>query len=322
MSHAKSFMNYLQTHTTKRDLREITVQELTAYLSDLREQISERTGRRLSFSTQSMMAFAVKDLFRLLYISDLILTNPCPDIGLKMKTEGIKRAVLSEAEMANILDSIALSDPVSLRDRALFELLYSSGLRIGEALRLKVSDIDTENRMVLIRRGKGGKDRVEPVSEAAMKFLKLHLAGREENKDDLVFLGVLGNLTSSTMNDRFKKIAEKVGVVRKHLSVHSIRHSTATHLLEHGADLRYVQELLGHESIETTAIYTHCLSEGLKRIYKTHHPRENESYVEVNTEYRNRLYAFKEGLSRSKAETERRREYLKKRYEERKRKVL
>jgi site-specific recombinase XerD len=265
-----------------------------------------------------MIAFAVKDLFRLLYISDLILTNPFQDSGLKMKKEGIKRAVLSEAEMSRVLDSIALNEPVSLRDRALFELLYSSGLRIGEALRLKVSDIDIENRMVLIRRGKGGKDRVEPVSEAAMKFLKLQIAGREENKDELVFTGVLGNLTSSTMNERFKKIAEKVGVVRKHLSVHSIRHSTATHLLEHGADLRYVQELLGHESIETTAIYTHCLSEGLKRIYKTHHPRENESYVEADAGYRQKVYEFKDRLVKSKEKTAHRREYLKKRYEERK----
>ncbi len=264
------------------------------------------------------MAFAVHDLFRCLYARDLILTNPCQSYRPKIKREGIKRAVLSEAEMARILDGIPIDDPVRLRDRALFELLYSSGLRIGEALKLKVSDVDVENRMVLIRRGKGGKDRVEPVSETAMSFLKLHLENSGNGKEDLVFKGVKGRLTSSTVNDRFKKMAVKAGVEKKHLSVHSIRHSVATHLLEHGADLRYVQELLGHESIETTVIYTHCLTESLKRMYKTHHPRENESYRETDAEYRNRLYEFKHLLSQSKARTDKTREYLKRRYAEKK----
>jgi integrase/recombinase XerD len=317
MAHARAFLTYL----SGRDLRAVAQQDIASYLAFLRERVSDRTGRPLSFSTRSVMAFAVQDLFRCLYARDCLLTNPFQPSLVKMKREGIKRAVLSEAEMARILDSIAVDDLVHLRDRALFELLYSSGLRIGEALKLKVADVDVENRMVLIRRGKGGKDRVEPVSEAAMKFLKLHLSGREDLKDELVFKGVLGRLTSSTVNERFKKLAAEAGVIRKHLSVHSIRHSVATHLLEHGADLRYVQELLGHESIETTAIYTHCLTESLKRIYKTHHPRENGSYVEADAAYRSKLNAFKARLSRSKAKTEKTREYLRRRYEAKKKKI-
>jgi len=316
MAHAQVFLASL----SGRDLREITKQDIAAYLADLRDRVSARTGRPLAFSTRAAMAFAVHDLFRCLYARDCLLTNPCQGLGTRMKHEGIKRAVLSEAEMARILDAIPVDDPVHLRDRALFELLYSSGLRIGEALKLKTADVDIENRMILIRRGKGGKDRVEPVSEAAVSFLKLHLSAREDRKDEPVFKGVLGRLTSSTVNDRFKKLAAAAGVVKKHLSVHSIRHSVATHLLERGADLRYVQELLGHESIETTAVYTHCLTESLKRIYKSHHPRENASYVEVDAAYRAKLAAFKERLSKSKAKTERTREYLRRRYETRKKK--
>ncbi|HEQ72439.1 MAG TPA: hypothetical protein ENN69_08110 [Spirochaetia bacterium] len=319
--HAQAFLDHLRERTGKRDLREVTARDVMAYVGDLRDRISKTTGRGLSPVTQSMMAFAVKDLFNALYAADLLLSNPCQSLALKMKKQGLKRAVLTEEEAARVLDGITPDDPVGIRDRALFELLYSSGLRIGEALRLTAADIDFDNRMVLLRRGKGGKDRVVPVSTTAAAFLKLHLSvsGREDG-GKRVFTGVLGNLTSSTVNERFKKLAKKAGVMKKRLSVHSIRHSTATHLLEHGADLRYVQELLGHETIETTAIYTHCVIETLKRIYKTHHPRENGSYVEVDAAYLTKLHAFKEELTRSKEKTEKTREYLKKRYEEKKRK--
>jgi integrase/recombinase XerD len=323
LQHLEAFMRYLEERRGKRDLREVTQEDVTGYVSGLNEQISEKTGKRLSGATRYHIAGTLKDLFRFLYAGSLILTNPCQEIGLKPLKDGIRRAVLTEEEMASVLDGMTLDDPVSLRDRSLFELLYSSGLRIGEALRLNVGDLDCENRMALIRRGKGGKDRVVPVSEAAVKFIRMQLEGREEKKEDRVFRGVVGNLTTSTMNERFKKAVRKAGVTRKHVCVHSIRHSTATHLLEAGADLRYVQELLGHESIETTAVYTHCLTESLKRIYKTHHPRENASYVEADSDYRRRLFAFKEELAGAKEITGRRREYAKRRYEERKRgKVL
>lgn len=317
LGHARTFLDYLEGHTMKRDLREVTNQDIISYLGGLRERVSVKTGNRLAAMTRCALAFAVKDLFRLLYATELILANPCQDIALKPLKDGFRRAILTKEEMARLLDGITLDDPVGLRDRAFFELLYSSGLRTGEALRLKVADVDCDNRMILIRRGKGGKDRVVPVSEAAVKFLRLHLETTTVGPEDLVFHGVLGNLTGSTMNERFKKAAREAGVMRKHLSAHSIRHSTATHLLENGADLRYVQELLGHESIETTAIYTHCLTESMKRIYKTHHPRENENYREADAAYRNRIFAFKDELQKSKETTERRREYHKKRYEER-----
>jgi len=136
----------------------------------------------------------------------------------------------------------------------------------------------------LIRNSKFGKDRVVPITETAEKFLKRYLAGRS-SKSEYVFLSANGRITGSTVGHRFRDLLARHNMKRKNISAHSVRHSTATHLLEHGADVRYVQELLGHESIETTVRYTHTLHESLKRVYRIFHPRENEYFKEVDAEY-------------------------------------
>jgi integrase/recombinase XerD len=309
--HFKMFTQYLGKRNIY-DLREVQQKEIKNYISYLNTYISETRGKPLAYQTKSMMVFAVKQAFKCLYVNDLLLANPCQEIKYRIKKRGIVRAVLSRSEISRILDSIECNTHVELRDRAIYELMYSTGLRIGEVLKLKTGDIDLDNRMVLIRRGKGGKDRMEPFNQVSKQFLELYLCSRNKKRDELLFKGVIGNLTGSYMNERFKKAAEKAGVRRKHLSIHSIRHTVATHLLENGADLRYVQELLGHESIETTVIYTHTMYESLKKVYKSHHPRENEYYKEVDTAYRRRLYVFKKRLKKAKQAAEKSYLYLQK----------
>ena len=207
---------------------------------------------------------------------------------------------MSEEEMANFLDKVDIDAYLGLRDRTIFELMYSSGLRVSEVSKLDIEDVDFNERMVLVRGGKWGKDRVEPVSEVATRFLKLYVAARHNTSGPL-FVGEQGRLGGAAINRRLIQHLKAQGGYRAGFCAHSFRHATATHLLAHGADLRYVQELLGHESIETTCIYTHELVENMKRIYKSYHARENELYEEVDEAYLKRLEDFVSRLKRERA---------------------
>ena len=211
------------------------------------------------------------------------------------------------------LDSITGGEHRFLLKRAIFELIYSSGLRVSEAVNLNMSDIDFAGRILTVREGKGGRDRTVPFSEVAALFLKRYIGkGRKEFvsairglPEEPLFLSEYGRLSSVTVRKYFKEILEKTNIKRKRLTVHSIRHSCATHLLEAGADVRYVQELLGHESIETTVKYTHLMMENLKRAYRSAHPRENEYYEEIDEEYLQNIENLKEEIVRRREINER-----------------
>ena len=220
------------------------------------------------------------------------------------------KETLSREEIGKFLDGIDTSFYLGLRDRAIFELIYSSGLRAGEVCNLSAGDVDFESRMIHIRRSKFGKDRVVPVSEVAISFLKKYAHRRRQGP---IFQGTRGRLSPSAVNRRLHKHLKEQGLYREGLSTHSIRHCRATHLLSGGADLRYVQELLGHDSIETTVVYTHELDENLRRIYRSYHPRENGHFREVDSEYWERLDAFKQLRIRQKKRSAQKQEAERKR---------
>ena len=311
MLFVRIFLEYLNQGNRLDDIRDMGIKEIMAYKDYLDKKVSAKTKRPLEENTKISMVYEVRQLFRMLSLNELILTNPLQSLKLKRGIEKEKK-ILSQEEMNNFLDSIDVDDSiVNLRDRSVFELMYSSGLRSSEAVNLKTGDIDFDRRMIIIRQGKWNKDRVEPVSEVGIMFLKKYLSDRLDEKEAYVFKGVKGGkLDITVLNDRFKKWTNETGVYRKGLSVHSIRHSLATHLLECGADLRYVQELLGHGSIEITVKYTHILYDSLKKMYKSYHPRENEYYDEIDDEYREKLDTFKKRLVKIKETTVKRREYI------------
>jgi len=282
------------------DIRDIDIEFIKKYVNHLNETISPKTRKSYAKRTKKGFIGTVRLLFRCLYLKEKILINPLQGYSFNPQGEEKTRDMLSEKEMAAFLDNIDIHSPLGLRDRAMFELMYSSGLRVSEVSALNVEDIDRKNRMILIRRAKWEKDRVVPVSKVAMEFLERYIPLKKLRTRKAVFTGSCGRLMGNGINTRFKKWLEEAGISREHLSAHSIRHSVATHLLAHGADLRYVQELLGHESIETTVIYTNELYDNLKRIYKSYHPRENEYYKEVDEEYLARIEAFKRELERQK----------------------
>jgi integrase/recombinase XerD len=316
----KRFFRFLKQSGRKCDLRRVGRAEVEEYILYIQRIKSKHTKKPIGAVLRKMLVDAVKKLFRALYLNEYLLTSPLQGLKYLPKEESARRATLSEEEIAKVLDGIKVNTPNGFRDRVLYELMYQTGLRVGEVIRLRLADVDAGSRMLFVQ-GKGSKPRLQPLSDVAIHFLTPYLKTKGEDKNLPLFKGRAkdGRLTAVTINKRFKAWCKKAGIVRKHLSIHSIRHSIAGHLLSKGAGIRYVQEFLGHESIATTTTYTHLLYENMKRIYKTYHPSENECYREVEPAYLEKLALFKRELKRASKIASKRGEYLHKRYlEERK----
>jgi site-specific recombinase XerD len=287
LADTEEFAEWLKERYGIADFREVERRRVKEYLAHLEAKVKPKTGDHLRRETVKSKLTALRMLFRSLAREELILSNPCEEVEYKVRRDDGRRVVLSEEEMARLLDMAGDDNPAGLRDRAMFELMYSSGLRCAEVVKLAVTDVDFERRFVMIRNAKFGRDRVVPMTEAAAAILAKYLETAGRLREEPVFPGGAGGRMSPlTVWKRFRRLLKKAGLVKPLLSPHSIRHSTATHLLEHGAGVRQVQELLGHSCIQTTVGYTHMLTESLKRIYKTHHPGENACFREVDDEYR------------------------------------
>jgi site-specific recombinase XerD len=296
------FFMFLKNRNVK-DVRDVNPEVITSFFKSLLTLVTARRKKPFSANSQTTLLATLKQFFRGLYVNELILENPFRKVDIRIKTEEKKRIIMTPGEMFEFLDSITLDQPLGLRDRTIFELMYSSGLRVSDAARINREDINLKEETILIRQGKGKKDRVIPVHKVALKFLKLFLIESRLKKGTLFYSTYKqARLSSSSINNRFIYWLKKAGLYRCNLSSHCIRHSTAVHLLAGGADLRYVQELLGHESIETTVLYTHELEDNLKKIYKTYHPRENKYFKEVDSEYMNRIEEFERLLKRRLAD--------------------
>lgn len=282
------------------EVRSLGRKDLASYQTYLLKQRSRKTGEPLAASTVNGRFSAVTLLYSCLYRSRVITENPCHGLERTLQRPPLwKRRPLTREEMTRFLDGLDTGTAVGLRDRTLFELIYSSGLRVSEAASLKVGDIDFERRLMIVR-GKLDRDRMVPISEVATDFLSAYLGGRVETADAWVFPGYKGHLTGSHISEEFRDILRHLDMDRKDISTHSIRHSTATHLLENGASVRHVQELLGHASIESTVRYTHVMTDGLAKVYRKHHPREHELFESVDEEYEGRLRKLLEGGSKER----------------------
>jgi len=282
------------------DIRTFGKKELSAYFAWLSTQPSKRTGERLAPRTVNTRFQWIGLLYSVLYRSGVIAANPMHGLSAKVpEPAGWQRRPLTRDEITTFLEAIDTTTPVGLRDRTLFELIYSSGLRVSEAAALKVGNIDFERRLMVVR-GKFDRDRMVPFSEVARDFLVRFLADKTDRLDAWVFEGFRGptkggHLRAMSISERFRNLLREFGMDAPELSTHSIRHSTATHLLENGASVRHVQELLGHKSIESTVRYTHVMTDGLQKVYRRHHPREHELYEVVDDEYERRLGALARG---------------------------
>jgi site-specific recombinase XerD len=294
----RMFLDYLKEQKELVDMREVSKADLLDYVAYLQTVPSRKQGATglLSEKTKCQKVSDVRQFFKVLYWGGYLLTNPAKDLHYRKKEQKL-RIILSLEEVERLLDGIKEEEQCGKRDRGLFELIYSSALRSGEAARLKVGQIDSEHRIIYIKKGKFGRDRFVPVTAAAMDLVLYYLGERKGNTEAYIFPGhSRGHIHTSWINERFKYWAKEAGVFKEGLTVHSLRHATATHLLEAGAGIRYVQELLGHESIETTVWYTKHLYENLKRVYRSYHPRENAYYKEVGAEYWAKIEVLKARL--------------------------
>jgi site-specific recombinase XerD len=276
------------------DLRAVGKKDLVAYHGHLAKVKSKRDGENLAANTINNRFHSVCTLFSVLYRAGAIAENPAHGLDLDIPTpSGWKRRPLSRDEINHFLESIDTTTKQGLKDRTLFELIYSSGLRVAEAAALKVGDIDFERRVMVVR-GKFDRDRVVPFSEVAHAFLLHYLGEKVSIPETWVFVGYAGptkdcHIASTSISERFRTLLRRFDMDKKEISTHSIRHSTATHLLENGASVRHVQELLGHKCIESTVRYTHVMTDSLARVYRRHHPREHELFETVDEDYQKRL---------------------------------
>ena len=244
--------------------------------ADIVNYLSERSDT-LSKRSQARLLSAFRSFFDWMILEGAMKENPCdgvdpPKIGRYLPE------VLSVQEVDDIIASVDTSTPAGLRDRAILEVLYGCGLRVSEAAGLRMSDVFAKEGFLRIV-GKGDKERIIPLGEMAAEALEAWYGARPEpcrGYEDFVFLNRSGkSLSRVSIFNMVKKQAMLAGV-RKEISPHTFRHSFATHLVENGADLRVVQEMLGHESILTTEIYTHMDSSSWQGSILAHHPRRKE----------------------------------------------
>ncbi|MBW8244619.1 site-specific tyrosine recombinase XerD [Muricauda oceani] len=245
------------------------------------QQFIYNIAKTVNPRTQARIISGLKGFFNYLVFEDYREDNPMdliesPKIGRKLPD------TLSEEEINDLIAAIDLSKPEGERNRAILETLYGCGLRVSELINLKLSDLYFDEDFIKVT-GKGNKQRFVPISEVNKKYINIywkeiraHLTIKKEH-EDFVFLNRRGKqLTRAMIFTIVKRLAEQIGL-KKNISPHTFRHSFATHLLENGADLRAIQQMLGHESITTTEVYMHVNRSHLAQILKEFHPRKSES---------------------------------------------
>jgi len=256
---------------------EITDNAIAIGQERLQEFLYQR-ARKLNARSQARAISAIRGFFSYLVFEDYRKDNPMeliesPKIGRKLPD------TLSTEEIDCLITAIDLSHPQGHRNRAIIETLYGCGLRVSELTGLLISDLFFEEGFIKVR-GKGDKERFVPIGKTAVKFIEIyrrewrvHSKVRPEANDTL-FLNRRGAALSRAMIFTIvRELAQKAGI-RKKISPHTFRHSFATHLLENGADLRAIQQMLGHESITTTEVYTHVDNRHLSKVLNTYHPRK------------------------------------------------
>lgn len=276
---AQSIDAYMRDVSKFRDytiIENLSISPVDAQLDDFRQFLKWIGDLGLSARSQARLVSGLKAFYKYLIIENLVKQDPtelleAPKIGLKLPE------VLSIQEIDSMLDEIDLAKPQGHRNKAMLEVLYSCGLRVSELVNLRKSYLMPDDGFVRVI-GKGDKERLVPIGQRALKEIDLYVSGTrihmdiQKGEEDILFLNRRGRRLSRVMVfNVIKDLAKRAGV-QKNISPHTFRHSFATHLIEGGADLRAVQDMLGHESITTTEIYTHLDRNYLKQAIVDFHP--------------------------------------------------
>ena len=249
----------------KQNIISVTNKDILNYLDYQKNQTARTIAHNLT---------VINSFYNFLLEEKIIESNPCLNISSPKIPKKLPN-YLTEEEVNKLLN-ITLKTPFDYRNKAMLETLYATGLRITELCNLKITDIDLNNCFLRVI-GKGKKERIVPLSDLAIKYLNIYIKQYrneilKEKDSDYIFIS---NSQKNISRQGFFKIIKaqmKIADIKKNVSPHVLRHSFATHLLKHGADLRIIQELLGHEDIQTTQIYAHLVNEKMKSDYQ-YHPR-------------------------------------------------
>lgn len=264
------YIKYIDTHNDIEDLSDIKREHITSFVGSMkRKGTSAKTITRKISAIKSFHEFIKKE--------HGVKVNVATDIE-SMKVEKKLPVYLSMDEIDRLLETLSETTPLDLRNKAMLELLYSSGLRITELVDLEISNLHLTMGFIKVR-GKGNKERIIPLGEVARDSIRRYIeSGRtklEVNPTNVLFLNSRGEKITRVGFWKVLKQLTKAAGIDKEISPHKIRHSFATHLLQNGANLRYVQEMLGHENVSTTQIYTHLDKTKLMDVYEKAHPRSN-----------------------------------------------
>lgn len=292
----REFLSYLQVEkglarnsleSYRRDLRRleawadesgVAVQDLTR--KDLRAWIAQLSREGLAPASVSRAVSAARGLFHFLLLDGHLKSHPTEDLDTPQGVAHLPRFLTVE-EMQRLLDVPETGTEEGLRDRAILELMYATGLRVSELVSIKPGDVDLDAGL-LVCHGKGSKERRIPIGKSAVRWLQQYLSVRarhsKERSSPQLFLNSSGGpLTRQIIWAKLKRYARQANL--PDISPHTLRHSFATHLLQRGADSRSVQALLGHSDISTTQIYTHITDTHMRATYDRHHPRARLSHL-------------------------------------------
>jgi len=274
LSDLKKFRVFLETGKIE-NYRELSKEQIFNFIKILKEEKLNKENQ--SEASISRMLSTLRSFYKFMVIEGSCRENPWVQINNPIKIKKILK-VLKVEEVEKFLESIPYSTALEMRDKAMFEILYSCGLRVSEIINLRMQNVDFDEELLRFV-GKGDKERITPIGKKGLSFLEKYLRTsrhkiKKELRSDYVFLNKSGNkMTRQGFWKVLKKYARRINL-NKNLYPHIFRHSFATHMLQRGADLRTVQELLGHSSISTTEIYTSLNKEHIKEVYFKYHPRE------------------------------------------------
>ncbi|MDA8326742.1 MAG: tyrosine-type recombinase/integrase [Nitrospiraceae bacterium] len=274
-------LRYLERQGIDR-IADVTTEILEDYSLCLRRQRNTRhEDRKISLAQVMHRLFSAKQFFGWLLEQMIILVNPAEDLEMPRLPVSLPQTILTQKEAQRLMDAPELRSPIGYRDKAVLEVLYSTGIRVSELVKLKVTDFDPKSRTLFVRQGKGGKDRILPLPMIAAGYLKEYIERVRpkfiktlKRDDGVLFLTYTGRpLNINKMTEIFRRTTKAAGI-DKRVTAMVLRHTIASHLLENGMDIRYIQEFMGHERLSTTQIYSKVTLHGLRKMYNKSHPKE------------------------------------------------
>jgi len=258
-------------------LVDVRSEDVQAYQMDL-FAARKKDGTPYSVADQTQRLSAIKTLFRFLCRRGYLLSDPSAAVEYPRREHRLPRGILSRQEARALVEAPDTSTPLGLRDRAILETFYATGIRAAELANLTTSDVDTQDKVLRVVRGKGAKDRNVPLTSAAAETIEAYLMeGRPRMRgarmERFLFLGSRGGRMNNCILNEVIRLCARAAGIERHVTCHTLRHTIATHLLKGGADIRHIQVLLGHASLQSTETYTRVDVSDLGKVLRRAHPR-------------------------------------------------